>query len=37
MTLCVPAGTIMSRLAAARLTLAKDAGAATQPQQGEKK
>lgn len=37
MTLSVPAGTIMSRLAAARLTLAKDAGAATQPQQGEKK
>ena len=37
MTLSVPAGTIMSRLAAARLTLAKDAGAVSQPQQGEKK
>lgn len=37
MTLSVPIGTIMSRLATARLTLAKDTGTATQPQQGEKK
>ncbi|MFC6209392.1 MULTISPECIES: RNA polymerase sigma factor [Rahnella] len=37
MTLSVPIGTIMSRLAAARLSLAKDTGSGAQPQQGEKK
>lgn len=37
MTLSVPIGTIMSRLASARLTLAKDADAGAQPRQGEKK